>query len=496
VAATQAGRAQRWGGLNGWLSATPRDSRDFAAEGLTVFAPVWAFASIFSIAGSPEIPLLDAGVLPGIVAWLCVGAATLVIMRPRSTALLAVLASLMIVRYAIGMPVNSNNQTISFFMNAATIAILGQAWLTGQRGEGLRETAYDRMRVAGRGLLAVMYFYGIFHKINTDFLDPQVSCAVALYTPIMTPFGLRSNIYGSYLAIAATFVVETITLVALYWRRWFAIGLFCGLVFHYVIPISAYSWYMDFSSLVLALYVLSIPPAVGKSAYCGYMSMPYASRERFGWFGAGLPFVAALGFAVAVALAASNFYPTETWKHGYRSVWILLWAIYGGSAMLLLVRASLEHLPYHETDRRRQPLWVYAFPAVLFLSALSPYLGLKTESSIAMFSNLHTEGGTSNHLLFPRPPYLFDYQSEVVEVVDAKDKHLVHDVRGEHIVMFELKEHLRRDPTRWAVYRRPDGQLVRVTSASFDSSEHANWFERTFLSFKRVDYDRPKVCTH
>jgi hypothetical protein len=494
--ATQVEASRRWRGWRNWFAPTSRSAEDFAAEGLTVFAPVWAFASVFSIAGSPEIPLLYAGLLPGVVAWLCIGAAALVVMRPRSTALLALLAALMIVRYAIGMPVNSNNQTISFFMNAATLAILGQAWLSGQRGETLRETGYDRMRVVGRGLLAVMYFYGIFHKINADFLDPRVSCAVALYTPIMAPFGLGENIYGKYLAIASTFIVETITLVALYWRRWFAIGLFCGLVFHYVIPISAYSWYMDFSSLVLALYVLSIPPAVGKSAYCSYMSLPYTSRERFGVLGAALPFVAAFGFAVAVALAASNFYPTETWRHGYRSVWILLWAVYGGAAMLLLIRASLEHLPYHETDVRRQPLWVYAFPAVLFLSALSPYFGLKTESSIAMFSNLHTEGGTSNHLLFPRPPYLFDYQAEVVEIVDARHEGLANDVRGEHMVMFALKEHLRNDPANWVVYRRPDGQLVRATAASFAPGEFANWAERTFLSFKRVDYDRPKVCTH
>jgi len=63
---------------------------------------------------------------------------------------------------------------------------------------------------------------------------------------------------------------------------------------------------------------------------------------------------------------------------------------------------------------------VYAFPAVLFVSA-APYLGLKTESPIAMFSNLHTEGGISNHLLFSQPPYLFDYQSKVVKVLDTNN---------------------------------------------------------------------------
>ena len=34
-----------------------------------------------------------------------------------------------------------------------------------------------------------------------------------------------------------------------------------------------------------------------------------------------------------------------------------------------------------------------------------------------MFSNLHTEGGQTNHLLFSSPPYLFDYQQDVVQII-------------------------------------------------------------------------------
>ncbi len=50
------------------------------------------------------------------------------------------------------------------------------------------------MRVVARALLAIMYFYGIFHKINTDFLDPRVSCAVALYMPLADGFGLQNSL--------------------------------------------------------------------------------------------------------------------------------------------------------------------------------------------------------------------------------------------------------------------------------------------------------------
>ena len=81
---------------------------------------------------------------------------------------------------------------------------------------------YERMRVVARALLAVMYFYGIFHKINTDFFDPTVSCAVALYDPLASGFGLAGNPIGHQVAIWSTFIIETITIVALYWKRFFA----------------------------------------------------------------------------------------------------------------------------------------------------------------------------------------------------------------------------------------------------------------------------------
>ena len=79
----------------------------------------------------------------------------------------------------------------------------------------------------------------------------------------------------------------------------------------------------------------------------------------------------------------------------YHSVWVLFWAVYGGIAMVLLTWVALDYLPWRGHVGSRQPLWVYSFPLVLFLTCLSPYMGLKTESSIAMFSNLHTEGGVN-----------------------------------------------------------------------------------------------------
>ncbi|MFL6548400.1 MAG: thiol-disulfide oxidoreductase [Povalibacter sp.] len=484
-----------------WRSLLPASAAERATyDGLTAFAPIWAIASLFSIAGDRSDILFRGGLFPSAVTWVTVFAAVLLILRPRATSLLIALSALMLTRYAIHMPVPSNNKMISAFMNAGVLIIAAQAYFTLQPGQVVREVLYERMRVVGRALLAVMYFYGTFHKINTDFLDPNVSCAVALYTPLASGFGLGDNLVGKYLAIWSTFIVETITLVALYWKRYFAVGLLLGLMFHFVIPISAYSWYMDFSSLVLALYILSVPREVSAEFYASCARLFRGLRARLGDMGALLPFTVVVGMAALLVLALRHFNPQvaaapfQLWQ----SVWVLLWVVYGGIAMVLLVNAALDHLPWRGNHPPRQPLWLYAIPLTLFLWSASPYVGLRTEGTIAMFSNLHTEGGVTNHLVIRQPVELFDYQRDVAIIRASSDPALQHlaDRGNQGLVMQSLETYLRKNPTQWVTYDLHNVRHEKVTAASTDLPAPPNWWERTFLIFKPVDFNRPKVCTH
>jgi hypothetical protein len=481
-----------------WSAAHGRSS---AFDGLATFTPMWAIAMTFSLVSTPVALGGYRGWFLLAAGWIALGVIVLTLIRPRATLLLGVIAGSLALQYIQQLPVASNNKTIAFVMNGAILAVLAHTYLGGARGPALRDAVYERLRVVARALLAVMYVFGIFHKINTDFLDPNVSCAVALYTPLAQPFGLGDSLYGKYLAIAATFAVEAVCIVSLYWRRFFAVGLIGGLVFHYVIPISAYSWYMDFSSLAFALYVLSIPREVAESfsrvIAAGFRPLRRLLGEPFGALAVVVSGAALLTLAVAVVMALSLSYPARPSMMLYHSVWVLVWPVVGGIVMVALTHAALDHLPYRGPPAPRQPLWLYAFPAVLFLTCLSPYVGLKTESSIAMFSNLHTEGGVTNHLLFDKPPYLFDYQSDVVAVLDSSHPRLQEFARkGEHMVMFELRAYLRKRPGEWVTYRRGDVVHERVTGEALAAEPRPGLLERKFLIFKPVDYSRPKVCTH
>jgi hypothetical protein len=444
----------------------------------------------------------QAGAMRFFVFWFAISAALFVIIWPRATVALVVLSGVMTALYIVRLPVGSNNKTIGFFMNSGLITIAAVCYAQGLRGEALRDALYERIRPIARGLLAVMYFYGIFHKINSDFLDPEVSCAVGLYMPLAAPFGLADSIAGKYLAIAATFVIETITIISLYWRRYFAVGLIFALVFHYIIPISAYSWYMDFSSLVFALYMLSMPKGVSERVYWGSIRMLYPARARWGRPGILMPGLLVVGVASIFVIALAAKFPDRDIIQLYHSVWIIIWAVVGGVAMVVIARAALEFLPYGDcpygdgATSPRQPLWVHGFAIALLLSCLSPYVGLKTESAINMFSNLHTEGGVSNHLLLPKPPYLFDYQKDVVRIVDSSHPWMRSYASGDtQVVEFVVKTFLRDNPTHWVTYLHGNNLLEKKTIADFPTFK-PNLLERKLLIFKDVDWRRPKVCTH
>lgn len=470
-----------------------------AADGLIAFSPVWATAAIFSLAGDRNMLVFRDGLLLGAMTWSALAVALLLIWRPRWTQLLFLLAAVMLTRYAVAMPVAGNNKLITAFMNAGILIIFAHALLRHRGTTEMRSSIYEHMRVVARALLAVMYFYGIFHKINTDFLDPRVSCAVALYVPLAEGFGLHTSLIGKYLAIWSTFIVEAIAIMSLYWKRYFAIGLVLALIFHFAIPISVYSWYMDFSSLVLALYILSVPREVSEKFYARCASLFRLLRDRFGTIGQALPFGVVIGGAAAIVALLAVFSQQERIapSHAYQSIWVLMWVVYGGVTMILLADAALNHLPWQGHPGPRRPLWLYAIPATLFIICLAPYVGLRTEASIAMFSNLHTEAGVSNHLLLKEPAYLFPYQRDVAMIKASSDPDLQDFAdRNLGLVMFTLKERLRNKPQAWVTYELNGVRYERATAQSIGAFMHANVWERKLLIFKPVDFARPKVCTH
>ena len=91
---------------------------------------------------------------------------------------------------------------------------------------------------------------------------------------------------------------------------------------------------------------------------------------------------------------------------------------------------------------------VNLIPVWFFLHCLSPYIGLGTGGTIAMFSGLRTEGGVSNHYIIAAPIHLFPYQDKIVYIEQSANPSLQkagEDHQG--LVLFDFQRHFtNREP--------------------------------------------------
>jgi NADH:ubiquinone oxidoreductase subunit 6 (subunit J) len=90
--------------------------------------------------------------------------------------------------------------------------------------------------------------------------------------------------------------------------------------------------------------------------------------------------------------------------------------VYAGAVLaifLFTLRHNRIEFPSARTLLTVRTPGLLLIPALLFANGLMPYLGLKTETSFAMYSNLRTEGGYSNHWLMPASLQVWDYQRDL-----------------------------------------------------------------------------------
>lgn len=421
--------------------------------------------------------------------WLIGPLGALLILWPRSTALMMSFLGLFVIDYLWRSPVRSNNQTVTFFTGLVCVCVYVGYRLRARGAPINRQTLFAAFSGPARWVVAVLYLYGIFHKINVDFLDPEVSCASVLFDRLARWVALDGWTPGHYVAIYSTFVFEGLAMILLLTKRYKLWGFVIGLPFHIIIGFTGYAFYMDFSTLAIALYLLQIPDEVTTELNTRILARRPARAHPDGfWPHYRLFMFKALVVAIAVVVGLRLAGLDRIWSM------VLPFAVYSAVIYLGVLRLALW--------RKWQPLrptpgWSWAWagwvPVLFLLNGLSPYLGLKTESSIAMFSNLHTEGGVTNHLVITEPWDVFGYQRDLLKVVKIDDERLARRYATREITRYEL-DRLRAEG---AVVEFAPGTGVEAVSAPGENTYlDTPWLARKFLVFKPVDWARPKACSH
>jgi hypothetical protein len=305
------------------------------------------------------------------------------------------------------LPAAANHSVLALLVNGALLLGCLRA-VRSRSGEPQGRTLWESLQGPVRATVLVVYGLAVFHKLNSSFFDPQVSCATSQLAKMFELHGFTersTNLTALGFNIYFTLALEIAMLVFLAWRRFAFVGALIGLLFHTAV---AWAQFFDFATVVFALYLFFLP-------WDG-LQRAIASLPRW----AGIGFVAGL-----IALALTSFY-----FHGIRKDTDIFggpgWTLTADTLICLfwtlMIWPVLLPVFLSRSVRAGAPRWTGAplawlVPAVSLINGATPYLGLKTVANYSMFSNLRTEGGKTNHFLIPPGRFfLANYQNDLVRV--------------------------------------------------------------------------------
>jgi len=348
----------------------------------------------------------------------------------------------------------------------------------------------------------ILYFYAVFQKLNSGFFLPEVSCASDLLyaQPLPSFISLTPNLvsFNAYF----TLIIEGGIPVLLFFKRTRHWGILLGLIFHTILSYSTFNGFYDFSSMVFAAYLVFASPQLssfiaGQWAKLKKITSATTIHSEFNYMKLFLLVGGFLGGLALIHVLNKKLFDFHAF-HLY-FFWTGYSLIYIGLFLTFMFREAIN---YKEADKPfRLMHWSFViFPVVVFINGMSPYLGLKTEHSYSMFSNLRTEGGISNHYIMPASLQIFDYQKDLVEIISSSDAKLQELADTNNLmVFFSFKDHVARmRPERVEYIRNGVHQTFELSKASGndDLLIKNNIILRKLFWFRPVSKLSPQPCNH
>jgi len=274
-----------------------------------------------------------------------------------------------------------------------------------------------------RWTLIIVYFFTGFHKLNYDFLFSDNSCANWYHTKLL--FNITNNIikpYPDFIYVISPFLVVVLEItesIGLMFRRTQLFALYSFILLHIYLSLGGF---IDFAAVCISLMIAFIP-AKNFQNYQHYFSQKidilFVKIDRIYFY---VMCVTCIGLII---LIERTFNIIQTSNHR------IIIFISGLLFIANLVFLSWYFLKKIFTDRifvwesenlfYRIPFQAYSFIALLIFQGSQNYLGLSTAGTFSMFSNLRTEGGSSNHLILKDNPLeIFDFQKDLVYIETIK----------------------------------------------------------------------------
>ena len=463
-----------------------------------LFAYLWAFSGLLDIA-----PFDAWFVSP----WhtLSAAACAIVLLRPGWLPGFAAMHALRIATFAWDSPNTANHQVLYAFASAAVLC----AYPLAARRTGRRPTREDWLESFApvlRVALFVLYFFGVLHKLNRDYFDPMVSCAVNTFVGVAPAWldALATSSLASRIGlIAGSLLAEAAVPCLLAFGRTRRAGIALGALFHGFLGLRFYA----FSTGLLALYVLFVPTSVWDGARARVAQW----RARGGLAGALLsPQVASAaalslvaGFGISGAMVGRDSEWAALPGTGFplfAAGWMAL--LFAPLAWLLGSRLLAAGFAARSPGRLAYARVLLVFPLLVLFHGFSPYLGLRTVPAFSMFSNLRTEGGLTNHWFMPNTALrIADFQEDLVTVRSAEDDELRRFARRPRRTFYDFKMRIQRMAAAGkrdiVVSFRRGSELTTLARAETDPElmEPVPWWQRKWMKFRPVPIATQRECS-
>lgn len=266
--------------------------------------------------------------------------------------------------------------------------------------------------------IAVVYFMTGFHKLNTDFFTPEVSCMsnfLNRFVNIVT-YDVDFTFSEIEIFIFATLVIglELFGGVFLLFKKTQWIGVLCAICLH--IPLSLIIFY-DFASVAFALLYLFFQYQHTENTFsCYKLQLPISKTVVY------YVLINSVMGVIAYFVVKENHWKESYMFQNIRGL-IFVFSVLCIEWQLLYKVIFKKQWQGVSMRLKGSPIQLIVL-IFLFLFGMTSYLGLRTAGNFTMFSNLHTEFEKSNHFILKHQPLkIFTQQNDLVEIIYVHKKY-------------------------------------------------------------------------
>ncbi|MEM6530838.1 MAG: hypothetical protein AAF653_21250, partial [Chloroflexota bacterium] len=393
---------------------------NLSVDRLTLFSFMWGFAALVHM----EV-FFDWLIGPNYAGYALFVSIIVLLLRPTSITALMVMVSLNILYSMTRLPYKVNHILFEDMVNLTIIMAFIRAVCVARRHikngetvEDFRELFFSTFAPVIRVQLILLYGFATIAKLNTDFFDVAISCAVIMTNDIIDTYSILAPLGGlpglGSMALWGTLVIEGALAVGLFFRRTRMATIVIGLPFHFMLGFHPIDGVYSFTTLIYALYALFV-----SKQFVAELSVVLNRIIHSEWLHKSLPrlMVGAVIFAVVGITAAVIGYANMGMSAFYSlditafTIWSMVFI-----SMYLYVFWRTEQRVCHEA-RFPNVGWVWVLVGIVVFNGLNPYLGFKTQTSFTMFSNLRTEQ-SANHLFIPDVK-LAGFQLDLIQITET-----------------------------------------------------------------------------